>query len=172
MSAVPHAPAASRAERFGRALETTLLVLTLGAMIGLASLQIVLRNFWGAGLPWADEALRLLVLWVTMAGAVAASREQRHVSIDALSRYLPPAMQRASVVLVGAVTAVVCFVVAWYSYRFVVDSWGADDRVLGGSLPAWTVQLILPAGFALIGYRYAAATLRQLAGSGRGAQAR
>jgi TRAP-type C4-dicarboxylate transport system permease small subunit len=164
MNAATQGQAAWRAERFGRGIETALLALTLGAMIGLATLQIALRNFWGAGLPWADEALRILVLWVTMAGAVAASREQRHVSIDALSRYLPPGARRAGGALVGAFTAVVCFVVAWYSYRFVADSWSADDRVLGGSLPAWTVQLVLPTAFALIGYRYVVAALRQLAG--------
>ncbi len=153
-------PALSRADRLGRGVETALLALTLGGMILLAAGQIVLRNLWGAGLPWADEALRILVLWVTMLGAVAASRDQRHVSIDALSRYLPFSIRHATTILLAAFTSVICLILAWYSYRFVADSWSADDRVLGGDLPAWSVQLILPAGFALIGYRYAVAALR------------
>lgn len=154
-------PFADRADRLARVAETFLLVLVLAAMILLAATQIALRNIWGTGFDWADEALRILVLWVTVLGAVAASRAQRHVSIDALSRYLPSRITRWTVVLVDAFTAVICAALAWYSYRFVADSWLAGDRVLGGDLPAWAVQLILPVGFALISYRYAVACLRR-----------
>jgi TRAP-type C4-dicarboxylate transport system permease small subunit len=136
-------------------VETLLLVAVLAAMILVAAAQIALRNIWGSGLDWADEALRIMVLWVTMLGAVAASRERKHVSIDALSRYLPPRIARCTSVLMSAFTCLVCAALAWYSYRFVADSILADDRVIGGYLPAWAVQLILPVGFALLTYRHA-----------------
>jgi TRAP-type C4-dicarboxylate transport system permease small subunit len=150
------------ADRLGRAVETLLLALTLGAMILLAASQIVLRNLWGGGLDWADEALRLLVLWVAMLGAVAASREQRHVSIDALSRYLPRGAHPWTALLVEAFTAVVCLVLAWFSWLFVADSKLAEDMVLGGKVPAWTVQAILPVGFFLMGYRYTFSSARRV----------
>ena len=158
-------PFADRADRIARAVETFLLVLVLGTMILLAAAQIALRNIWGTGFDWADEALRILVLWVTVLGAVAASREQRHVSIDALSRYLSSGIMRRTAVLVDAFTAVICAALAWYSYLFVADSWLTGDRVLGGDLPAWSVQLILPVGFSLIGYRYAVSCLRRTHGT-------
>lgn len=161
MTAEVPVPTLARADRFGRGLETALLALTLGAMIVLAAVQIALRNFWGAGLAWADEALRILVLWVTMLGAVAASRDQRHVSIDALSRYLPGPIRGAAAILIHSFASAVCLVLAWNSWLFMADSRSADDRVLGGDLPAWMVQLILPAGFALIAYRYGVAALRR-----------
>ncbi len=148
---------ANRADRWGRAAETGLLVALLSAMILLAAGQIALRNIGGAGFGWADEALRIMVLWITMIGSVAASRDQRHVRIDALSRYLPARLGRWATVLIDAFAAGVCFVLAWYSYRFAADALAANDRVLGGELPAWTVQSILPAGFAFIGYRFAVA---------------
>ncbi|MCC7258836.1 MAG: TRAP transporter small permease [Gammaproteobacteria bacterium] len=160
-----------RAERFGRWVENVLLALALAAMVALAAAQIALRNFGGAGLVWADEALRLLVLWVTMLGAVAASRDQRHVSIDALSRYLPHRWLRGIGRLLDVFVAAVCFVLAWYSWQFVADALAADDRVLGGAVPAWSVQLILPVAFALVGYRYTVAGLaprRPMSVSGAG----
>jgi len=150
-------PFLERADRFGRVAETVLLTFVLGAMIVLAAGQIVLRNVWGTGFGWGDEALRIMVLWIAMIGAVAASREKRHVSVDALSRYLPRSLSRWTGKLVDAFVSVVCGVLAWQSYLFAVESLAADDRVLGGDIPAWTVQLILPVGFALIGYRYAVA---------------
>jgi TRAP-type C4-dicarboxylate transport system permease small subunit len=158
---VPPISLADRADRLGRNLETLLLSLTVGGMIGLAAVQILLRNFWGGGIAWADEVLRILVLWAAMLGAVAASREQRHVSIDALSRYLPAFLHRFTVRLTSLFTAVVCFILAWYSWLFVADSWDVGDRVLGGEMPAWAVQAILPVGFALIGYRYVIFSLRR-----------
>jgi TRAP-type C4-dicarboxylate transport system permease small subunit len=150
------------ADRFGRAIETFLLALTLGAMIMLAAAQIVLRNFGSGGIDWADEALRLLVLWVAMLGAVAASREQRHVSIDALSRYLPRGMHPWTSFLVEVFTAGVCLALAWFSWLFVADSRMAEDMVLGGRVPAWTVQSILPMGFFLMGYRYTFSSVRRV----------
>ncbi len=154
-------PLAARADRLGRIIETFLLVSVLGAMILIAAAQIALRNFWNTGFDWADEALRIMVLWVTILGAVAASREGRHVSIDAISRYLPPAVSRWTRVLVDAFAALVCAVLAWYSYQFVAGSHAAGDRILGGEFPAWCVQVILPVGFALIAYRYLVACLRE-----------
>lgn len=157
MSVAPATGAAARVARAGRTVETWLLALVLGAMVLLAAVQIVLRNVWGLGLDWADEALRLMVLWVTMLGAVAASGEQRHVSIDALSRYLPRRAGRVVGRAMSCLAAAVCALLAWYSWEFVAETWAAGDRVLGGRAPAWIAGSILPAGFALIALRYAVA---------------
>lgn len=155
MSDRPGRPSlAERAERFGRVAETTLLTLVLAAMILLAAGQIILRNSVGFALAWADEALRIMVLWVSLLGAVAASREQRHVSIDALSRYLPHHLHHHLDRLTNGFVAGVCLFLAWYSWVFVADSWSADDRVLGGTVPAWAVQVVLPLAFGLLAYRH------------------
>jgi TRAP-type C4-dicarboxylate transport system permease small subunit len=160
VSLPPGPQAAGLLARAGRVLETSLLSIVLGGMVLLAATQIVLRNVWGTGLDWADEALRLMVLWVTMLGAIAASGEQRHVSIDALSRYLPAWAGRLVGHGINALAAAVCAVLAWSSWEFVAETWAAGERVLGGRLVAWAAQAILPAGFALIALRYLLALFR------------
>jgi len=150
----------ARAERFGRLAESTALVLVLSSMIVLAVVQIVLRNFLHSGLPWGDEALRLMVLWVAMLGAVAASRDNRHIAIDVLSKLLPGRGQIWVSIVVHAFTAGVAFVIAWYSWQFVADSYTYQDRLLD-QLPAWLFQAILPIAFGLIGYRYSIWCLRR-----------
>lgn len=149
------------ADRFGCWLENALLSVVLASMILLASGQIGLRNLFGSGFAWADEALRLLVLWVAMLGAVAASRENRHISIDILSRVLPAAPRAIAGSVVHAFTAFIALVLAWYSLEFVRESFDYGDTVLD-NLPAWWFQLILPVGFVLIGYRYCIWTFREL----------
>ena len=141
------------AERLGYWLENSILVGVLSGMILLAGLQIVLRNFVGAGLSWVDEALRLMVLWIAMIGAVAASREYRHISIDILSRFLPPPARLWSALIVDLFTAGVSFALCWYSYEFVAFEFD-DEAVLLGNLPAWPFEAVLPVAFGLIGYRY------------------
>lgn len=151
----PAEPAPGRAERLGRWLENALLASVLFLMIGLAVAQVFMRGVLGSGLPWADEALRLLVLWAAMLGAIAASRDNVHLRIDLLSRFLPVPLRRVTAVVVDLFAAGVSAVLAWQSWRFMAESREFGDQVLG-TVPAWTVQLILPTAFGLIGYRYLA----------------
>ena len=82
-------------EQAGKWGEDAILVLILTAMIFLASAQIFLRNFLDMGFIWGDEMLRMLVLWLAVAGAVSASRTDKHISIDVLNRFLPPRVSLA-----------------------------------------------------------------------------
>lgn len=141
------------AENFGKAMETALLVLILGSMIILASSQIVLRNVASIALPWSDELLRMLVLWIALAGAVSASRADKHINIAVLDRFLSPRMKKGINLLIHLFTAAVCAIVAWFSLQFVWTSKEYGDLLLG-NVPAWWLQSALPLGFALIAWRY------------------
>lgn len=149
----------SRLQRAGRLAEDALLVVILTSMVLLAAGQIVLRNFFGIGFIWGDEALRMLVLWIGVAGAVAASRDDRHINIAVLDRFLPGRSKAAKDLLIHAFTATVSAVVAWHSFLFVRTSHEYGDLILGG-LPAWIPQAVLPVGFGLIAWRYALFTVR------------
>jgi TRAP-type C4-dicarboxylate transport system permease small subunit len=140
-------------ERTGKALEDAMLVLLLTGMILLAAGQIVLRNFFDVGFFWTDEMLRLLVLWLAMAGAVAASRKKRHISIAVLDRFLPDTPGAIVQVLLDLFTAAVCALLTWHSLAFVRMSREFGDMLLG-DVPAWIPQAIMPLGFGLIAYRY------------------
>jgi len=143
-----------RLESFGRLAEDAVLVLILTGMILLASAQIVLRNFFDIGFIWSDEALRMMVLWIAVAGAVAASRSDKHINVAVLDRFLPGRVKTVKDVLIHGFTASICGVVTWHSLQFVRTSHEFGDVVLG-NLPAWLLQAVLPVGFGLITYRYA-----------------
>ncbi len=140
-------------QKVGRVLEDAVLVTLLGGLIGLAASQIILRNLFDTGFVWADELLRILVLWVALVGAIAASRDDRHIRIDILSRFLSERPRLAAVVIVDLFTACISAVVAWFAARFLMDSYEYQDTLVGG-LPAWPFQLVLPVAFGLIAYRY------------------
>ena len=63
-------------------------MLLLLGMIGMAAGQVLLRNFFDGGVYWGDSAVRVMVLWVTMLGAMVASRDDSHIRIDLVGRFL------------------------------------------------------------------------------------
>ena len=146
------------AARAGQVVEDTVLVVILTGMVLLAAGQILLRNLFDIGFIWTDELLRMLVLWLALAGALAASREDKQINVAILDRLLPDRIAIVARIIVHAFTAVVCGIVAWASAAFVITSYEYGD-VLLGQVPAWLLQLVLPLGFALIAWRYAVFTV-------------
>ncbi|MEE4174970.1 MAG: TRAP transporter small permease [Xanthomonadales bacterium] len=143
-----------RLEATGRWTEDLLLSGILLALIGIATWQIVGRNLLGTSLVTGDELLRIMVLWLTLAGAVAASRADKHIAISLLDRYLAGWQLNGVRFLSHAFTAAVCGFIAWHAWAFVQTSREFEDTLLGGT-PAWWLQLPLPAGFAVMTYRHA-----------------
>jgi len=143
----------NKLEKAGTWAEDAVLLIILVSMILLAGVQILLRNFFDTGLFWGDEMLRLMVLWLTLAGGLAASRMDKHISIEILDRFLPRSAQLLTKIIIDLFTASICALFAWHSARFVMASYEFGD-VLMKNTPAWVMQIILPIGFGLMAYRH------------------
>lgn len=146
-------PALARLIRIVTWTENALLIGMLAMMVLLAAAQILFRNFLDMSIFGADQMLRLLVLWVAFLGAIAASREGKHIHVDAIARWLPGRVKSGVVALTDLFTLVVCLVLAWQALRF-MQSARASGEMAFGSLPVWVAELILPLGFTLIALRY------------------
>ncbi|NCF73677.1 MAG: TRAP transporter small permease subunit [Gammaproteobacteria bacterium] len=152
-----------RLEKAGTALETIMLVSTLTAMMLVAVGQIVMREVFGTGFGWADELVRLMVLWLALVGSIAACRENRHIRIDALSHVLPDLAVNLIRILVDLFAAFICSVIAFQAWRYLQIEIEYEDTVLVNT-PAWIAHSIMPAAFALIAYRFLIGALKQAGG--------
>ena len=170
MSSIPEGGGLAGIFRTLHKIEDLFLALLLGVMIVLAPAQIFLRNFFDAGISWADPLLRVLVLWVGLMGAVAASRSDRHIRIDVASKLLPPPLASLLGVVTSLFTAVVAGTVAWHSWRFVADEWEFGSTAFSG-VPAWAFEVVIPVAFTLISVRYLLRTGSQLRRLGLGESA-
>ena len=130
-------------------LEDGLLVLMLSAMILLASWQILMRNLFDSGLFWADPALRMMVLWLALLGAIAATREDRHIRIDLFSRFLGDRGKRWVQGINDLFSSVICGLISWHSGRLAYFEWQDGTQLFGG-LPAWLGESIIPVGFGIM----------------------
>lgn len=137
----------------GRVAEDTALVVLLGTMVLMAVTQIVLRQFFNDSISWADELVKIIVLWLAMVGSIAAARDNRHIRIDVLSHVLPEKLVTLSRILVDLFAACVCAVIAWQAWRYLQIEIEWQETVLG-EFPAWIAHSIVPAAFLLISYRF------------------
>ncbi|MDH5777399.1 MAG: TRAP transporter small permease [Gammaproteobacteria bacterium] len=134
-------------------LENMLLVGFLSGMIGLAILQIILRNVFQSGYTDGDSMLRILVLWVGMFGAVVATRERKHIAIDVLTRYISERARTIVGLIVDIFVFVICAILTGYAVRMVMIDY-ADGGTAFSQVPIWMMELILPFAFGVITLRY------------------
>lgn len=135
------------------ATETFLLIFLLASAILLACAQIFLRNFFDTGIFWADSALRVLVLWIGMIGAMFASRNKKHIRIDILSHYLPRKIQKQLWRLTEFTSGIICLVVAHFSIGFIKYEY-EDGVIAFANVPVWLCETIIPIAFIVMGLRY------------------
>lgn len=139
--------------RFLHHSEDLVLTLLLIGLIGISSLQIVLRNFFDYSFLWADPLSRNLVLWLGLLGAATASRGNKHITIDLTGHLLKGKKLHFIRLITSVFTVAVCGVVAWYSAQYVLlEAESSGTAFL--NIPYWALPAVIPFSFALIALRY------------------
>ncbi len=134
-------------------IEDTMLAGLLLIMIGMSVAQIFLRNLFESGISWGDVLVRILVLWIGLLGAMAASRQNRHISIDLLTRYLPERFRIFVNSMTAFFTAILCSIVTYHGFRFVIMEWESGSKAFA-QVPVWICEAVIPFAFFVIGLRY------------------
>ena len=138
--------------------EFGILILTLGGMVFIAFMQVILRNFFNFGIIWGDTLLRHLVLWVGFLGASLATREGRHISIDALARLFSSKWKTRIHIFTSLFSAFVCALLTRAAYVFVRDERAAETKLFLG-IPLWLFMTVIVIGFMIITFRFLIKTI-------------
>jgi C4-dicarboxylate transporter, DctQ subunit len=133
--------------------ETYLLAALLTALLLMSVTQIVLRVFFDTGFIWAEAVSRQGVLWLALLGALSATREKKHIAIDALPRLLPPKARQIIWTLTQLAAAVITTALAWYGWGMVQLEREAPG-VLVANIPSWWPMCVFVLGFSLISLRF------------------
>ena len=138
----------------------------------LALVQVILRRFFNIGLPWADQQLRLMVLWVGLLGGVLAAAESRHIRIDLLDHYFPSSLRIIARRIIDTIAGLAAFYLAYLSIGFILSEKRAglvnDGILFGFPLPLWLTETVIPVSFALMGL-FLLVSLREKPHSNNGA---
>ena len=135
-------------ERIIVALNAWALIVMLSAMALVVGANVALRYLTAHSLPWADEAARYLMIWMTFGGAGLALRVGGHVAITNLHDVFPTlgrCLLRGAIVLALLGFFVFMVWVGWtYAQRMQYQVTPAMR------LPFFYVYLAMPVGFGLL----------------------
>jgi tripartite ATP-independent transporter DctM subunit len=143
-------------QRFGSGwqwLENSLAASALVAMVLLPVIEVSLRTFFNTGLTGTTDYVQHLTLWVAFLGAMLAAREGRHLSLASGELVLPPPLANGRTILISALSVMVALCLAWASLQFVRFELASAARV-GGVVPVWIAELILPVAFTAIAIHF------------------
>ena len=150
-------------DRGARLAENTALVVLLGTMIGVSVFQIINRQLLGGSfsLAWADELVKIIVLWLAMVGSIAACRDNKHIRIDLITHVLTGPVVAWAKVIVDLFAAVVCATIGWHAYRLIREEMSWGDTIFT-DVPLWLMHAIVPLAFVLISYQFLVRVARLL----------
>jgi C4-dicarboxylate transporter DctM subunit len=141
-----------RAAWIWRRIEDWVLTLVLAAMCLIPVIELVLRATLHTGIFAAAVIVQHLGLAVAMLGAAVATRERRLLTITALTSSIPKSARAPLTAFADVLAAAVCVLLFTAGISFV-----AAERTSGTTLaygvPIWCVQMLMPAGFLVIGWR-------------------
>ncbi|MFZ5484640.1 MAG: TRAP transporter large permease subunit [Pseudomonadota bacterium] len=141
--------------RLGRA-DALVAGVALALMLAIPILEIAARPLSGAGIANAPVLVQHLGLVLAMFGALVAARGGHLTSLGAgLAAVGHPHVRRFAEGYAGASTALICGLLAHASGQFVASEMAAP-RALAYGIPAWTIQAVMPLGFAWLGIRLGA----------------
>jgi C4-dicarboxylate transporter, DctQ subunit len=137
----------SRLDRFLATCECLLAVGLFVALMGILTLNILLRNLAATSLPGSFDIAATLVLWLALVGGSLALRDRRHIKIEFFYRLLPAAGRRwadRAICLFGFVVMGALLVTAIFFTRNEIAIFGRSG---------WTA-IIFPLFFALAALRF------------------
>jgi tripartite ATP-independent transporter DctM subunit len=167
--------------RWVRAAEDGLLGLLLLVLVLVPTVELLGRRFLGTGIPAAADYVRHLTLWIGFVGAMAATRDGRHLTLAGDQHWIPERIRAGAVFLQAFVSATVAgglFVAALQLVlseapplpapvraalpAFVAERLFSSEGLAGGSgtqiggwLPVWGAESVMAAGFLVMAARFA-----------------
>ena len=138
-----------------RYFEEVLCTLSLALVSCCVMLQVILRYFFSAASPWAEELAVYGMIFAVYLGASMAVRERAHIRITALVNLLPRPVQVAAVVLADMLWFGFVVFLVWQSTLYTKLLFEVTYISPGLGIEQKWVQLFLPLALVLMLFRIA-----------------
>lgn len=115
--------------------------------------NVIARNFFRS-IYFAEEVAQFFVIFITFVGVSYAVRKARHIRMGAIFDAMPPRLQKFFVFVIAGISAIVMFLMSYYSYNYMAVARNMAHHTPSLRLPYWTFVAILPVGFFIAGLQY------------------
>ncbi len=131
-------------------VEFTLVAIMIAIMAIVNFLQVVFRYVIQGSLPWSEELLRFLFVWTTFLGASIGVRKGAHLGLSALVDLLPRGPRKIINLIVFAICAGFCGLIAALGYSVVAMQIAYNVRSSAMAIPMWWGTIIIPISFIIM----------------------
>jgi len=128
------------------------------ALVSVAN--VFCRAVLNASLTFGEELAQFCMITVTFIGLGYAASKGRHIRMSALYDQLGHRTRKRLMILSSAVTALLLFVLTYYSIRYVATVAELETVSPALQVPLYVVYCAAPIGLALAGLQYALAVVR------------
>ncbi|MGM8211912.1 TRAP transporter small permease [Virgibacillus sp. W0430] len=108
--------------------------------------NIILRYFFSAGITWAEELIRYVIIWITFLGSAICFRRGIHVGIDLLMDYLPKSGKKIVQLLIYFISILFMLLLIKYGFELVAFSMNTSQVSPALQVPMYWVYLAIPIG--------------------------
>ncbi|MGA0563906.1 TRAP transporter small permease [Ancylobacter sp. VNQ12] len=139
--------------RFSLIGAATWLVETAGVVLMATLSLLVLSNatgryFFNHPLPWTEEAVSVLLVWIAAIGVVLAAGRGALVGCEIVTSRLRPRQGRALARAISLAGALLMLVVAWYAWRY-MNVFGRDTTPMLDIPKSWISGGLLAAALGM-----------------------
>jgi TRAP-type C4-dicarboxylate transport system permease small subunit len=93
--------------------------------------QVICRNFFDLGLPWADELARFCGVALVFLAAPRLLLDNKHIAVDLVPDMLPRAGRAVLAAVNGLLSLAFSAIILWALYKFLLRGWKFATPALG-----------------------------------------
>ena len=108
----------------------------------------------GISIPWLDDVLRMLLIWLVYMGCVSLCLDNDHISMDAIYLRLPKPARKVMDVVIALIGIGLCGFVTKIGYNSMMQGIEYKELLPSGYIPSWPQSLAIPLAFALMTLAY------------------
>jgi len=142
-------------------LEVSILVFCVAALGILLIANVFARTFFQS-IYFAEEVSKFLVMLCTFTGVSYGVRKARHIRMGAFLDAMPPKMEKAFIIFISLISAIVMGIMAWASYEYLMNAFSKGHMTPALRVPKWTFYVIIPVGFGLACIQYIRTIIKNL----------
>jgi len=125
-------------------------------------LEMLGRPIFGQGIPGSINYVRHATLWFGYLGAVVAAKKSRHISLG-ISSLLSGRGKTLAGIIANTLALITCLLLAKAALDMAIAE-SSSEVLLGGVIPLWLAQTVMPFSFILLAYRYSRQLMQLIKG--------
>jgi TRAP-type C4-dicarboxylate transport system permease small subunit len=121
------------------------IVIASALMIGIVTLQVLLRYGFNTSIDWSEEISRLLFVWCMFLAIPLGIREGAHVGLELLVTHLPLPLRKALASACAVGGAALMVVVFWQAVKVAALTWDEMMQSVNASTNWFMVPVAIAA---------------------------